>query len=611
MSTDWEDRLQSIKKSGVRAAKRSAGLSCGPNHTLLLEGEEIPYKHLPTAFECLSAKKVIYTKSGSLRRTTYSIDVGSDRFVFHKFENGDFEYTVDNVLHCSLGPAKKIGNSLEHYKNGALHNERGPAVKNTEYESYFLDGKEVSLTELTERSPHAVHSWGVRGDKSFTISRLNDTAIVRGMDGTVAILSATSRPANIDDVLLEMIGARVPGYRVIAYERTGSSIAPIYSYLRSDTGTWDVSFTSDTANATYVKTDGSRASLRFSKNTNNLAFEIELPNKTTHSSITDFGFNSEQRPPPPPPTARFPHIEIHRNSDEKLHRIDGPAVVIPSTPALEQYFLYGEEVSKAEHTRFDPIAQSIVFENENGDYHRIDGPAIIDFSLHAAPAKYWYAHGERIQALSTSELINLAGNTMSTYTDLNAKQDMRQNKFEEALKRVGTRAEAAKATKFSTGVDGMDIKTVKHGDARASQSDSRIKQVTSGAKLGLQKAALRVGSRKIAEKIVETASPTDNVVIQRIVQLALLLGTAELAERLPDGAASKVGFTEDRREGYGGLARYVAGETLGRDAVDIVGFVAPMLLDKLQGISAEDIAELTAEAESVDHLEAHTTPNSK
>lgn len=609
----WADRFQSIKKSGIRASKRAARLACGKNHSLLLDGEEIPYEHISTAFECLSSKKVTYTRPGSQRRTSISIDVGKDRFAYHRFENGDFEYTVNGALHCATGPAKRIGDADEYYRYGALHNELGPAVKTPKWQAFFLDGRDVSIVDFIEKSPKSTHSWGVRGDKSFTISKLKDLAVMRGVDGTVALLSASDGKSNIDDLLLDIVGTRLHGYNVTSYAHVGTAILPIYNYLNSDSGNWDISHELDSSNISYEKSDGSSALLSYSKITNNLGFYLRLPNDYERSFVTDFSFNSERKSTLV--KTQFPNIEIHRNSDGRLHRIDGLAVVIPesspSQPRYEGYFLYGTWLHKDEYERFDPITNSISFKDECGRYHRTDGPAIIDISPHGEANRYWFESGKPLSGpivMEKIELINLAGTTMPTYTNLNASQDLRQNKFEEALKRVAKRAVANKS---GHGAEKMEIKIEKAGEANTSPSDSRLRQVASGAKLGLQKAALRIGSQKVAEKVVELTSPTDNVVIQRIVQVALLLGTAELTERLPDGAASRVGLTEARREGYGSLARYIAGETLGRDVGDIASFVAPMLLDKLQGVSAEDISELTFEAEAAEKLEAQTTATLK
>jgi hypothetical protein len=585
----------------------------------MLDGEEIPYEHLPLAFECLSSRKVIYnkTKAGGSRRISYSIDLGKERFAYHKYDNGDFEFTFRNLLHCALGAAKRYGSTVEFYKNGALHNEAGPAIIEPLGKRYFLEGQEVSLTDFIERSPKSSHSWGVRGDSSFTTAKLDNLAVVRGVDGTIALLSASQGETNVDDLLLDLVGTRLPGYKVFAYENIGHAIAPLYSYLQLDRGTWKVNAYPEATKAIYERPDGSKAILSYSKNTHCLAFKIKVPGGQTYSAVTDFGFDTSKHHTSA--LSRFPSVEIHRDETGNLHNVLGPAVKLPATTphasTYEAYFLHGLQVNRAEHTRYDTDSKSITFINSAGLYHRHDGPAIIDFLPHGETLKYWFENGSMVIGPSSSEidagqLINLAGTAMPTYTDLKVKQEQRQNKFEEALKRVAKRSAEVKEGINLRGA-AMDTKTTKHGEAPATTSDSRMKQVTSGAKLGLQKAVLRVGSQKVAEKIVEAASPTDNVVVQRIVQLALLLGTAELAERLPDGAASKVGFTEERREGYGGLARYVAGETLGRDAVDIVSFVAPMLLDKLQGISAEEIAELTADAEEVERLEAQVTSNSK
>jgi hypothetical protein len=601
---NWDSILDEIK-SWHRTKLRSSGrISLGRNDSILLDGEEIPYEFLPKAFDVLSESSR-YSREAGVQKISKSISVGEKKFTYHRYTNGDSNFTLNGALHCSSGPALIVGGRTEFYNNGGLHNTRGPAIKDGDSEFYYLDGRQVSLSELIEKSPHSEHSWGCRGNQSFYISKLNDHAVIRGLDGTVALLKKSNEGNSVDDFLLEVVGSRLPGYRVIMYENIGPKLRPIYKYLAKDKASWRTDFYTHASWISYRATEGSFASLCLDKDTHKLSFKVTLPDETRREWRLDYSFDD---PMPPNDERSFPQIEINRDSSGRLSSRDGPAIKIRDTLGnIRRFYIDGLQISEDEFGHFDEVQNAIVYKDTNGRTHRTDGPAIIDFNKQENPARYWFEDGVLIdgpETLDSREIINSTGTTMPTYTDLNVKQNDMQNKFEEALKRVAKKANAAKSGSNNLGGDGMEIKTTKYGDARASTSDSRVKQVTSGAKLGLQKAALRIGTKKVAEKIVEAASPTDNVVIQRIVQLALLLGTAELAERLPDGAASKVGLTEERREGYGGLARYVAGETLGRDAVDIVGFVAPMLLDKLQGISAEEIAELTADAEEVERQES-------
>ena len=593
MNVDWSFKLDGIKSSTPLAKKRAERVSIGANCSLRCDDCEVPYKFLPKLFECVSTRKIIYKRADGSKRTVYTIEVGNDKAQYHKYSNGDYELTYNGVLHCSSGPARRVGGTAEYYRKGTLHNEIGPAIEGPSL-SYFLDGRELELLEFIENSPQSTHSWGCRNDQFFTVAKLGEFAVVRGLDGTVALLKKSEEPSNIDDLVLDLIGARVRGYKVTAYHNVGSSIAPLYRYFKNDRVKWECDFTIDKSSASYQMPDGSSASLSFDKNTHILTTAICLPNDYNRKFSTNFGFDQSIYPV-------FPKIEIYRDLDGHLHREGAPAISLKYDHlTIDRYYIRGFEVSGESAIKYDPSSESIIFKDSNGNYHSTDGPAIVDLSTPGMASKLWFEDGKFVRM--ESELINSQETAMSTYTDLTAKQDDRQNKFEEALKRVAKRASDVAE---SSG-DKMGTKTTKYGDPEAMPHDSRFKQVTFGAKLGLQKAALRIGSQKVAEKIVEAASPVDNVVVQRIVQLALLFGTAELAERLPNGAASKIGLTEDRREGYGGLARYVAGETLGRDAVEIVSFVAPMLLEKLQGISAEEIAELTTDAAEVEALESST-----
>jgi hypothetical protein len=615
MVTDWNSKLNELKLTSLTYEHLLNRLSVSYRDSIQVDGEEVPYEHLPLLFEKLSYTRREWVSGRDQDKKSFYLRIGSKEFGYTVCANGDTEYNVNGKLHCALGPAAQKNGERFYYKHGQLHNDAGPAIDDGTNKSYFLDGKLLSLIEFVENSPKSRHTWGTRGTGTFTSSQLGEHAVVRGMDGTVALLAASNEPPNIDDLILDLVGARIPGYRVALYENIGYSIAPLYSYLQHDSSPWKTVCHPEYTRASYSAKDGTRAVLFYSKTRNTLSYRFKGKNGSVYSSLTDFAFDPFSTRPSTA-SYSFPAIEVHRSEDGSLHNPRGPAINLPHisnrSDAQQLYYLNGVEVSKEEHSRYDSVTQSIVFKNSDGNYHRVDGPAIIDFLPQGEVTKYWFENGQMIPGSPQTEkpkLINLAGTEMPTYTDLNVKQEQRQNKFEEALKRVARRQNEAKDRDNLGGE--METKTTKHGEAAAATSDSRVRQVTAGAKLGLQKAALRVGSQKVAEKIVEVASPADNVVVQRIVQLALLLGTAELAERLPDGAASKVGFTEQRREGYGGLARYVAGETLGRDAVDIVSFVAPMLLDKLQGISAEEISELTSDAEEFERLESQVAASSK
>jgi hypothetical protein len=556
---------------------------------VLLDGLEVPYEFLPILFKNFATSE----RLNSLHSVTQVILLPTGPTLEHiSFTDGSYEYRLNDTLHCTNGPAVKgRGGYFSHYFHGRLHNADGPA---TEDGQYYLGGIKKDHVSFVRESPNTRNKWGLRGTHSYNVAKLGRDAVVDCLDGTVAVLEKSDNRPNIDDFILDAVGSRVSGYSVTKYAHSGPQFSTIYNYLRSDSAKWRVQIGTSFSIIWYEMEDGSRASMTFDHNSKFLSFYFKSPSGAEERSVTRLAFD----------TLSSVGLEDHlantvvvRDSSGRLHNEHGPAIKLPSA-GVQEYYLFGTKVSAEEFSRYDPIARSIVFKNADGEYHR-DGdlPAIISFSTdpNVEPKLHWYTRGvEQAAKNEGTKLINFTGSTMPTYTEI-AQQD-RQNKFEEALKRVAKKATNAKQGVNLNG-DEMDIKVVKHGEAPASPADTRVKQVTSGAKLGLQKAALRVGSQKAAEKLVETASPTDNVVVQRIVQLMLLLGTAEIVERLPSGAASKVGLTDERRDGFGGLARYVAGETLGRDAVGIAEYVAPMLLEKLSGISASDISELANETE--------------
>jgi hypothetical protein len=604
-SKDWVSVLKEIKRCPSKISIRKDRVSIGPNTSLMLDGEEIPYEHLSLAFDCLSYRTKRQFEDDGSRKTTNFLDVDDAHFTYIKFDNGDFEIRVNNKLHCSSGAARKCGATTEYYKHGLLHNEIGPAVVVGYKNKFYLDGKELTQAELLECSPKSTHSWGIIGDKSFTIAKLGDHAIVRGVDGTAALLTKSDNSPNIDDLVLDLIGTRIAGYKVEKYLNVGNKIGPLYDYLVSENGTWKMEYEREQIKASCLHTDGTEIKLSLAIRTRHLSLKIKLPDEHIYSVVTNFTFNDISAQTSA--FLQFPTIEVHR-SDGLLHNTMGPAIILPAatrnSTQYEGYFINGKKTDLTSQRKYNNSLLELITDTNSSTQSRHDIDDIEGSHLQNILDHVNENNNSTLSSFGGDKLINSTEAMMTTYTDTNVSNEQRQSKFEEALKRVARKN--ADANKINLIGDTMETKTIKYGDTTASSKDSRVRQVTSGAKLGVQKAALRTVSQKAAEKIVDIASPTDNIVVQRIVQLALLLGTAELSERLPDGAASKIGLTEDRREGYGGLARYVAGETLGRDAVDIMNYIAPLLLDKLQDISAEEIAELTVDSEEYDSLKIPT-----
>lgn len=190
---------------------------------------------------------------------------------------------------------------------------------------------------------------------------------------------------------------------------------------------------------------------------------------------------------------------------------------------------------------------------------------------------------------------NLAVENMTTtFTKV---EDLKQQQFENALREL--------REKKSRPVEKMATKQINHGESQATGEDTRLRQIGEGFKAGGKKGVVRAGTRKLASKLTEMVDLKDNLVADKFAQLALLLGSAEIVERLPSGVSAKVGLDADRREHVGGLFRFVAGENLGRDALELASIIAPILLDKLQGVSTEDLLEMAEEAEQ-ERQEQHT-----
>ena len=681
-------------------------LSVGNQDRILFNGEEVPYAELPTVFRKFSDYKILEKRNGPIPYVTYILYIDNKKFTYRKFESGDYDFYVDDKVHCANVPAvKRIiedRDEFYYYSHGTLNRLDGPAIIRETGDVFCLNGETLNIYQFIERNPLCRSEIGTRGDANYTIHRAGDYAVVEGLDGTRILLQKdSSAQPSLNDLILELVAHRIPGYKVVGYGRFGHMAQPVYNYLSSDSGNWKIKISARKIRVTYSADDGTYVILSYFKRSNKLYLDTNAFNGELFRTYTDFSFDQDSG------LARFPKIRILRDSNGHRHCEYGPAVVTPSDESLyylhghkvteemldnaqfsvtgkffywldeqgfyhspvagypakiydngdaehwchgkrhnafgaaditnnnKSYYIFGTKISADEFKSYRPAENAVIFSDDAGYLHRTGGPAVIDFDVSGKNTRYWYQHGalhnEEGPAILGSdggfsyylhgelhrdggpavwipednkfsyfergvEINEKAGKNMSTAVN----QSNPQQKFEEALNRIKSR----KATVSNTGGLEMSTKTVQHGSAPADSDDSRVKQVTSGAKLGLQKAALRVGSEKAAEKIVDLASPSDSKVVTRIVQMALLLGSAELMERLPEGATAKVGLTQERREAFGGLSRFVAGETLGRDAVDLVSFIGPMLLEKLQGVSTEEIAELTNDAQEVEQLEA-------
>lgn len=592
----------------------------------------------------------------------YDIIIYDKIYSYMDHTSGAKQFLKDKQLHCQVGPAdiSADGKYKAYYAEGILHRVDGPAIvgPDDKTSAYALYGQKLSLYDFIQANKDASTSIGHRGEASYTITYWRDYAAVLGLDGTKVLLKKSNIRLNADTFLLELISRPLKNYEVMSYTHLSKQISPIYNFIRAS-GPW-IYDTDAQKSRLLVKEPSVKTNLTFDKEYYNLSLETNEIGPDNELNI-DLGFINNKEIFPhifikrdklgkkhcaDGPAVRTmsgkeyyyiygvlltkeefetkrhdvdkniyywtnnfnelsnPSIacpaEIHPNGakyhylDGKLHNDIFPSIEMPGEDfVLNRYFIFGNEVSPDEFIHYRWVDKEISFIDEKNLLHREDGPAHIRFNENGEMIKKYFYHGKLLN--SNEQMIEYCLNKK------NINQDKGLDSVEVKLKLKNPIPKSAiKTYSVKTKGEPMNVKTIKAGQTGSDASDTRMQQVGSGAKLGLKKGALKITSEKAAQALSTVLPIPQSVPTERLVQLILLIGAGEIVDRLPDGLASKVGLNSDRRTEFSGVARYVSGEILGRDAVNIVHSFAPMLLDAVRQMSAEDIADLVEDQQTIE-----------
>ena len=332
-----------------------------------------------------------------------------------------------------------------------------------------------------------------------------------------------------------------------------------------------------------------------------------------------------------------------------LHRTDGPAV---SGDGVSEYWLYGVSVSEEEFKRYDENEKTIVFINEKGWIHRTDGPAFIKFYPNGQVIQRWFDNGtceltvEKNRELINSESLepkmsrtitpkkiatpkvkvkkmDIIPKIETTYLRADEKEAVikmfeehkpqllkYRKEIQEAAKKIqihrlgqeefDRRVEEAKRALNKTKEEKSKPMTTDDRIIRSAPdlSGTRTEQFKEGFKFGLKKGAINNGSELFAKKMVSLTSQEGNEWMERFVQFVTLIGTAELLRRMPEGIAAKMRLDEETRMDASSLLRYISGENIGGDIVEIIAAVMPVIMEIVKDISADEINELAEQMEN-------------
>lgn len=314
-----------------------------------------------------------------------------------------------------------------------------------------------------------------------------------------------------------------------------------------------------------------------------------------------------------------------------LHNDLMPAVYCPAdTFSIKEYYIYGNPISAEAALKYKFDTREIIFKDENGLLHRDSGPAYMKFERDGSVEKIFYTHGivhndygpgklcmdggfeyrinGKLHRTDGPAVWNPSVKIMEFYQDGVLHNDsgpavirdigmkgVKEIEFWKNGKRDNPNIKSGQHKSESILFKDKGVKSMTDPNKT---SVGRVSQFSGGAKSGLKKGAVKVVSEKLSETISSTFAEDSELPIKKLVQLGLLIGSSEVIERLPVGVTDKVGFTESKRLAVGKLNRELAGEILGRDAVELVNKLAPQIVEAIQNLSASEITDLALELQN-------------
>jgi hypothetical protein len=335
-----------------------------------------------------------------------------------------------------------------------------------------------------------------------------------------------------------------------------------------------------------------------------------------------------------------------------LHRESGPAVENIYDHENDEWVLWGTRVSEKEVENYDPARRAIEFKNDDGQLHRDVGPAVISFEDNSSITEYYYNNGISTHSIKNAgRNAKFARNTVpkafkvtrkkpkvvkvtnkestNPYTELSSDELAALRAiFKEHLPEIEEfREEISEAARQVRASKGLDQEKVVKDDIKEESEEmtttttttslesrkkirsgpdltgNRRDQVWDGFKFGFKKQVANNSSYIFAEKVTNLTPLEGNEWFERFLQICLLLGVAEALQRMPEGMAEKLRLEEDLRRDAASMFRYLSGENIGRDIIDVAANVLPLFAEVLKDFSAEEIKDLKQDLEIEDEDE--------
>lgn len=305
----------------------------------------------------------------------------------------------------------------------------------------------------------------------------------------------------------------------------------------------------------------------------------------------------------------FRKIEF-RQENGSLHRVDGPALIIFEENGSKQEFFY-------HHGRNIPAAMILTGESiSNKNFH---GSSKANSIISETKKEKTLSSTNTISNMIVNDDLSVGIANTTTSNSISILGDNTSNN-KITISNGGSlniSSQASEKTVFTISDGSKPIFEVKsNGDiyhtgdikkmyekeleqeeeyilerAVADLSGSRMSQVWEGSKFGFKKGIVNASSKILAEKLVELSPLSEKEWAVKLAQLAILLGSAELVNIMPDGMRNTLKLDEENQKDLVSFLRVVSGENIGREAVSLALGIIPHIKNLLLDFSSQDLEE--------------------
>lgn len=287
------------------------------------------------------------------------------------------------------------------------------------------------------------------------------------------------------------------------------------------------------------------------------------------------------------PAVIFPNGKMFFFQNGFLHRESGPAVQDIYDRKKDEWYLLDKQATRSEVEN--------LYSSKFGKFYSIGyAPKIGANNVATSQVKYSELHPDEVESLKQIFRDNVE-HLRKFETDI-------KKAAEKALLNKGIPVDRSppvpkKKVKSAEEQSMGGIETKKKIRSAPDLSGTRTEQLVNGFKFGFKKGIVNNSSHILAEKVASLTPFEQNEWFERFLQVCFLLGAAEAMERMPEGMAEKMRMDEEFRLDAASMCRYISGENLGRDLVDIAANILPLIVEVIQNMTAEDLADLNQDFE--------------